>query len=430
MLDKELKELLEKAQEAIGNQAQMQKAIDAINAWGAENGRLKQAENAIKQIEEKHHQITVDLDAKIASAARRAYDGNGNYRGHFASETQARTFALSVIAGTAPEGSDARKLAVKILAHEHKDFADRQKDVSGEQALIAHEHSTRVHRLVEDSSVWARHAFAMPMGTSEVSFTRRVSGFRAHKTKARATVAKQDMQVAPVNLTVSDFDILTSYPKQLEADSLVPIAEMLMGEMSLGFSLALEEDGLIGDGSAAYDNETGLTFLLKQINGVDEGGGLVLATGANGAGWSSIVNNDILKLIGRARNVRPGMGVLIGSNEFFWTVLAKLITAAGGVTKMEMENGFSLNFFGVPYEVSHVMPRSAGNSQIPLLYGDLGQSSTLGNRQQTTIETSREVYFTTKEIAVLATSRYAINNHSLGDDTPAGPVTGLITPAA
>lgn len=97
---------------------------------------------------------------------------------------------------------------------------------------------------------------------------------------------------------------------------------------------------------------------------------------------------------------------------------------------MEMQEGFTLHIFGVPCDISHVMPRTSGNSQIPLLIGDIGQSSTLGRRQTLTIEQSREALFTSREIAVLGTARYAINNHSLGDTTTPGPVVGVMTKAA
>jgi HK97 family phage major capsid protein len=427
----QLKALIEKAAEKIlaGDLKQIQATLNEIKGWGADNGRLKQAEDAVKQLEQQYKTSLADLDQKLAAAARRAYDLHGNYRGGFGSEEQARTFALCVMART---GDDSmRKRSLEILNADHKAFMGAYaKDITGDQALIPHEHTSRIERLVEDSSVWARNAFMMPMTTPEASFTRRVSGMRAHKTKIRTAVDKQNMTVAPISLTAADYDILTSYPKQLEADALIAVAELLLQEMSLGFSIMLEENGLIGDGTDTYDNETGITFLLKEINGVNDGGGLVLGSGAAGSGWTGIGKDDILKAIGQARHVRPGQGVLVCSNEFYWQRLAKIITDAGGVTRSEIEGRPGLQVFGTPVEISHVMPRSTGNSQIAAIYGDIGLSSTHGSRQQLTIETSREAYFTSKEIGVLATARHAINNHTLGDATTPGPVVGIITPAA
>lgn len=390
--------------------------------------KLGEHEPAIKQLEERLQKLTGDVDKKLGQVRALVYDPNGNYRGLFGSEDQARTFSLFVLRCT---GSDeVRRWAQGVIDTDHKSFSANVKDITGVQALLPHEHVRRLHQLVEDSSVWAGHAYRQPMTSEELSFTRRVSGFRARRSQLRQALSKQDVQVAPINLNALTFDILTSYPKQIADDALIPLAELMIMEMVLGFSLAIEEDGMIGDGSDSYDNVLGIVTLLKSINGVDDGGGLVLADGAAGAGWGGITKDNILEMVGRARYTRPGKTIFSGSNEFFWQVLAPIITAAGGVTKMEMEEGFTLNVFGVPYKVSHVMPRSAGNSQVPLICGDIGQSSTMGDRQKFTIETSNDVYFASKEFAVLSSMRVAINNHSLGDDTTPGPVVGLITPPA
>lgn len=431
MTEAELKALIEKAMEQMlgGESKQLQSTINEIKGWGADNGRLKQAEDAIKQLEVQRKALEATIEGKIAQAARRAYDSRGNYRGNFASEDQARTFTLVVLSKTGSD--DQRQKWWGVLEADHKAFAQEYKDVSGDQALIPHEHSTRIHRLVEDSSVWAGNAFRMPMSSTDLSFTRRISGFRARKTKVRTKVGKQDMVVAPVNLNAESFDILTSYPKEVEADALVVIAELLLMEMSLGFSVALEEDGLIGDGSDAYDNEMGIVTLLKNINGTDDGGGLVLAGGIAGDGWAGVGEDEVLKLIGTPRFQRPNSTIAVCSKEFYWQRIAKIIIAAGGRTMMETERGPSLNIFGVPVQLSHVMPRASGNSQVPLIMGDIYQSSTMGDRQRYTLDTSRDVYFESKEVGVLGSARYAINNHSLGDEETPGPVAGLITkPAA
>lgn len=433
MEDKEMQQLIEKAlQKALGFDPKgLQTSVNEIKAWGAENGRLKEAENAIKQVEETVRGVSANIEQKLMATARRAYNQQGSYRGAFASEDQAREFALNACRLSAgSDHQDAAKRAVQILSTDHKEFFDRVKDLTGEESVMPHEHSTRIHRLVEDYGNFPRRAFHMPMAGDTLSFTRRISGFRARKSKVRAKIGKQNMQVAPVNLTADSFDILTSWPKKIDDDAFVSLAELFAVEMGLGFAVALDEDGYIGDGSDAFDNEEGIVFKLKNINGVDDGGGLVLSSGGASSGWSGVTKDDVLSMIGRARYVRPGQARLEGSSEFFWTVLAKIITDAGGRTMMESQQGLQLNFFGVPYDINHVMPRTTGNSQVPLIYGDTFQSSTLGDRQQLSIDTSKDVYFESKEIGMLGSARYAIQNHSLGDDVTPGPVVGLITPVA
>lgn len=277
--------------------------------------------DAIKQLESIQRSLASDIDKKIAMGRALAYGAGGNYRGHFESEQQAREFGLYVLSKVGEH--DTRQRATEILTSDHRAFADRvkaeMKDITGAQAMIPLEHSARIHRLVEDSSVFARSAFPMPMGSGEMGFTRRTSGFRARKSTLRQAATKQDTGVLPINLVACNYEILTSYPKEIEADAVVPIAEMVVFEIVLGFSLALEEDGLIGDGTDAYDNQTGITFLLQAINGVDDGGGIILGTaGSVGDGWATIQQADILKAIGSVRNARPGKIRAVCSNEFYW----------------------------------------------------------------------------------------------------------------
>jgi HK97 family phage major capsid protein len=428
-MDPELKELLAKAKEALANSKKLEEAITEIKSWGADKGRLAEAEKAVNQLREDHKSMMADLTKRLDQIRRQVLSANGSYRGTFASEEQAREFALLMISRTSRDHS-AR--ALEILNADHKEFMQRATGTphEGEAGLVPHEHSSRIQRLVEEFGLYGRLAFRMPMSSDTLTFHRRKSGLRARKSKVRTTVSEQTMAWEPINLTAEDFDILVSYPIYLADDALVAIAEVLAQEIGLGFATALDEDGFTGDGTADFDTEVGITFRLTEINGVDDGGGLVLASGAAGAGWGGIVEGDIAKLIGQARFVRPGMGRLVGSNEFYWQVLAKLIMAKGGVTRREAEEGPRLQYFGVPYEVTPAMPRTAGNSQVPLLFGDVNRSSTIGDRKRMEIRESREVRFESKEVVVLASARYAINNHSLGDDTTPGPVVGLITPAA
>ena len=163
------------------------------------------------------------------------------------------------------------------------------------------------------------------------------------------------------------------------------------------------------------------------INGVDDGGGLVLASGNL---WSEIVEADINKLIGQCPNYQGIQPKLYCSNPFFWQVLNKINNAKGGVSKMEFQGVQKLACMGYPVEIVNVMRKTDGNSTVPLLFGDLRLSSTHGRRQQITVEQSNDVKFLERQVAVLGTQRHAVTNHSLGDATNAGPIVGLITAAS
>ena len=125
------------------------------------------------------------------------------------------------------------------------------------------------------------------------------------------------------------------------------------------------------------------------------------------------------------------MGKFSCSNEFFWQVLAKITTGKGGVTMRESGRPAPRFMFnGTTVEITPVMPRIQGNSQVPLLYGDFGLAGTIYDRKQMEIRESREVRFESKEVVMLATERIDLDPHTLGDAVTPGPVVGLITQAA
>jgi HK97 family phage major capsid protein len=59
------------------------------------------------------------------------------------------------------------------------------------------------------------------------------------------------------------------------------------------------------------------------------------------------------------------------------------------------------------------------------LFGDLTKSSTFGDRRQTTISVSDQVYWANDQVGIKGTERFDIVNHDIGTATVAGPVVAL-----
>jgi HK97 family phage major capsid protein len=169
---------------------------------------------------------------------------------------------------------------------------------------------------------------------------------------------------------------------------------------------------------------------LKQINGPDDGGGLVLGSGSTGPGWTGLVEDDFHKLASILPMHRGINAAWWASPEFFWRVMNPIQLKQGGATKAEFQGEQRLQFLGRRVELVQSMPKTEGNSQVPVTFGDLRLSSTVGRRQRLTIEQSTDVKFIERRVTVLGSQRHAINNHSLGDSANPGPMVGFITPAA
>ncbi len=88
-------------------------------------------------------------------------------------------------------------------------------------------------------------------------------------------------------------------------------------------------------------------------------------------------------------------------------------------------------YAGYPIEEWAAMPTTdagaALNAKIMMFFGNMGLSSTFGNRRGITVKVSDQRYIEYDQIAIQATERFCINHHDVGGTTGVrGPVVGLL----
>jgi len=385
----------------------------------AESSKIKAA---VAQLEEQMRGLPETIDNKLKAVRAISYDDRGRYRGLFETEDDARCFGLHLMATV---GKDGR--ALDALKGEMKSVYERALGGTSElgDAVVPIEYSRRIQRLVNEAGVFPRNAFNMPMPTDKFTFQRRTQGLTVFKTGKNEAATASDLGFETINLNADDWNVLCLYPKTMDADSAGVIGELVLMEIVQAFSEAMDTYGFGGDGTPDSLDIEGLTAKLKRLNGVDDGGGLVLGSGNL---WSELVRDDFQKVIGTLPGYAHANAKWYVSMPFWATVMLDILLDGGGVTAAEIEGRRRPMFLGYPVEICHFgMPKTEGNSQVCALFGDLRQSSTHGAREQMTIEESRDVKFIERQIAVLGTQRHDINNHSLGDADTAGAVVGLIT---
>lgn len=405
--------------------AETKSFMDDVKRQLAEGNKIK---SAVLQLEEQLKGLPATIDNKLKAIRAVAWDDHGNYRGLFASEDDARCFGLCVMAQVGGDDSARSVLAGEMKSVFERAMGSNPTEVGG--AAIPIEYARRIQRLVEQFGVWGRDAFPMPMTSDKLTFSRRTRGLTVFKTGQNVAATVSELGFETVNLNADEWNALALYPKAMDADSAGAIGELVMMEITQAFAYTLDLCGFVGDGTEDHLDAHGLTTRLLAINGVDDGGGLVLGTGAGGAGWGSLVEDDFSKVAGQLPTYAGIAPKWYSSNRFFWTVMNPINNAAGGLSKAEFQGQQKLAFLGAPVEIVQVMPKVAGNSQVCALYGDLRLSSTHGYVEELTIEENRSVKFTERQVAVMGTQRRAVNNHSLGSATEAGAVVGLITPTA
>jgi len=385
----------------------------------AESSKIKAA---VAQLEEQMRGLPETIDNKLKAVRAISYDDRGRYRGLFETEDDARCFGLHLMATV---GKDGR--ALEALKGEMKSVYERALGGTSElgDAVVPIEYSRRIQRLVNEAGVFPRNAFNMPMPTDKFTFQRRTQGLTVFKTGKNEAATASDLGFETINLNADDWNVLCLYPKTMDADSAGVIGELVLMEIVQAFSEAMDTYGFGGDGTPDSLDIEGLTAKLKRLNGVDDGGGLVLGSGNL---WSELVRDDFQKVIGTLPGYAHANAKWYVSMPFWATVMLDILLDGGGVTAAEIEGRRRPMFLGYPVEITHFgMPTTEGNSQVCALFGDLRRSSTHGVREQMTIEESRDVKFIERQIAVLGTQRHDINNHSLGDADTAGAVVGLIT---
>lgn len=404
---------------------ELKSLMTEVRGYLNEGNKIKAA---VTQLEEQMRGIPSTLENKLAAVRSTMYDARGRYRGVFPSEIDARAFGLMVMSNM--ERREGVDKITQVFKSEFKDLAQRAMGSESNSAggsLVPVEFSNRIERLVEDYGVWAANAFPMPMNSGGLNFARRTGGVQVFITGEDEEATDSEPGFSNVELTAKEWNTLTYYPVAMEEDAAAAVGEMIAIEIAQAFSEKVDDCGFVGDGTKSSLHVLGITTRLKTINGVDDGGGLVLGTGN---AWSELTEDDFLKVMGRTPRYAARNGKWYCSNTFFWTVMAKITLSKGGVTATEFAGRRALNFLGYPVEITQSMPAAAANSQVCALFGDLRLSSTLGRRKDLTIARSTDAKFTKRQIAVLATQRHAIANHSLGKSDAAGPIVGLITAAS
>lgn len=279
--------------------------------------------------------------------------------------------------------------------------------------------------LVNQFGVFRRYARVLPM-TSETANQPRVTGrLTAYVMSENSTATTSDPVFDSINLTARKIGVDTSMTSEVNEDSAIALGDWVMRDIARAFAYFEDNAGFNGDGSATYASITGVRSRLGTVNGVDEGGGLILAAGNL---HSEYVVSDLVKAIGLTPTYALMGAAWYMSPMVFNIVGQRLAYGGGGMTPEQFKSGDLRPFLlGYPVNLVEVMPTADSNSQISILFGNLSLAAVFGDRRSPTIKTSEHVYFRQDAIAVLGTERFDINVHDVGTSTVAGPIVGIIS---
>lgn len=304
-------------------------------------------------------------------------------------------------------------------------------DTTGSHIFVPEEFGNDLIKLREQYGVARQLCKVVPMNSDTRTDPRWASGLTAYFTGEGAAATTSTMGHNQVRLTAKKMTVLSTYSSELSEDSVIDFGSTLASEMSYAEALKEDQCFIDGDGTSTYGHIRGLKTMFATTT-LGTAPGYRDSTTSNT--WAAMVIADITSLIAEVPvYAQSGMQFLC-SSQFYYQVMVPLLNAAGGVTGMELQNGFRTPMFqGIPVKFSQVMPTATATSTIALYLGNFAMGASFGDRRKMTLEFSKEAtvdsvnLFTNDLIAVKSSQRIDINVHSIGSNTAAGPILALST---
>jgi len=391
--------------------------------------------SAVAELKKNQDEFAKQLRLSLRSHMSTIRTPAGMYNGCWGDLETARNFGLFCLASVYGNKKAAEQLESKGIPLAR--FTEDKEKAMGEDVsstgglLVPTEFIPNLILLIEKYGVFRRNALEYPMAADSAVAPKLTSGLTVYCPGAGVAPTLSDAAFKPVGMTAKKWMTLTALDSELDEDAAIAIGE-IMGFL-IGYAFAKKEDevGFLGDGTSTYFGHVGITGALRAVDAtIANIKSLFVGTGDL---YSELVLADFETLMGTLPEYAEDDAKWYCSKYFFFTVMARLALAAGGVnaTEIQMNRLAKQRFWmGYPVEVTQAMPKVAAASQICAVLGNLKLGAYMGDRRKLTIDRSTEAYFTTDQIGFRGTERVAPTIHGVGDTTDAGPICALITKAS
>lgn len=292
--------------------------------------------------------------------------------------------------------------------------------------LVAPEMSNEIIRLVEEYGAFPQYARRVSMNSDTLVIARRTGGLAARPVGENVEVTASDVTFDNIELSAKIWGVANRVPNSLLEDSIIDLADAMAVEVAQAFAEAFDNAGFIGDGTSQYHGVTGVCTKV-----LDAAHTASVVTGAATFGALTMANftDMVAKLPLYARRnaafyVSPAGW---GSAMLRLAMLPGGASGPGGNSTSDVAAGFGERFLGYPVRLVHSMESAlTGTSgKVGVLFGDLAQAATFGERRAVNIRTASERYVEYDQTLTFATTRNAMVVHDLGSTTKAGPIVAL-----
>jgi len=295
--------------------------------------------------------------------------------------------------------------------------------------LVPPEFESTIIDLKDEFGVFRQWSNIMPMSAEVKNIPRRTGGLTATFTGESVTGTQTDLSWDQVTLVARKLMTLTKSSNELNEDAIISIGDKIASEIAQAFANKEDLCGFTGDGSQTFGGIVGVGPRITNVNGVTEGGGVIVGTGNLP---SELTLADFHKTIGILPQFADTPNAAWYCHRTVWaTAMQRLQAAGGGNDIVTLENGARVpSFLGYPVRVTQTfsLPGTSDFSFVLAVLGDLSQAAMFGDRRGMTVATSDSALnaFEKDELVIRGTQRFDINVHDVGTATVAGPVVALV----
>jgi len=265
------------------------------------------------------------------------------------------------------------------------------------------------------------------MASDHSNEPKKVGGLTAYPIGENTAFTESQQTWGNVELTAKKWGVLVRISSELTEDTLISLADDLANDVAMAFAMAEDVSCIDGDGTSTYHGIIGIR--TKMIDG-DHAGSYVAAASA-GDNWSEIDASDLTNIMAALPLYARWNAKWHCSPVAKAAIFDRLLQGATGVTMRETADGPGVpRYMGYPIEMWPALPTddssAALNGKIMLIFGDMSMSSKMGIRRGIAVKRLEERYAEYDQIGIIASERYTINHHTIGEAAAVrGPVVGL-----
>ena len=267
----------------------------------------------------------------------------------------------------------------------------------------------------------------LPMSSDHTYVPRRVGGVTAYFVGETDEITASDKSWNNVELTAKKLGALTRMSSELNEDSIINMADDLANEMAWAFAKKEDDCCMLGTGASTYGGMEGLEVKMDPDLNPNHTAGQIDAASA-GLAHSAIEYTDLVNVMAALPRYARANAKWHINPVAKVGIFDRLLLAAGGNTNRNLAEKQATMYAGYPIVEweSQTGTDPFTNDNPILFFGDMTMSSTMGTRRGITVKVSDQRYLEYDQIGIMATERFCINHHDLGDTSTAGPIVALL----